>query len=774
MKFTVESILDQLPEEGVLETKKLEKILKLTKKQEREQLDLALIALQKIGIIKSLDNSSIGRIEDETLLECRLRCSSKGYCFAIRDDEGEDIYIRDHNLNNGWNGDRVLVRVNKEGIRRKSPEGAVQCILERANGSLLCLIEKQDSKLIANPLDERINTYIQLKDTDISHLENTDKDCIYEIKIDTYPVAQYIPEGHIVRALPLNGGSNSDVDILLTKNNLNEEVNSPRSSLKAPSNKKRLDLSNQKSILLNSWQSNDAPPLFAVFAEPKDGGIKLWIHTPAISERLTIGNSLDNWIRDRGESHCLGNNWKTLLNKTLTQECKFETGIVNDAISVALEVNAEGEVTDWEFILTKIKPAASIDSEILKSIVSRKPKARTIPAALKPYKDHIDQIKTIIYAAELISNFENNLNSVKLDIPVPKIESLMDLQWQEPDNNKLSWQLELDKEDPNSILCIFSICANRAWAQHINELGISGLIIDAPGPDNNALNEVAKSALALDIQIKLNDDGNLTSKNLVNSFENSLFKRVLQQQLTYCYSEPKIKRFLTSDKQLGSDQNEDLKESKVNTQSPWVNPSLHYSDLINQFIISLLLTEGKASATTRSKNKVLLGKKGASKDINWEIFNTSINKSINSLVNDSLISKINNRRRKAKNLRNDMISLAQARTTEKLVGQEVEGIISGVQSYGFFVELPTSLAEGLVHVSSLNDDWYEYRSRQNKLVGRKNRRAFHLGESVQVKVIKVDFLRNQIDLEIANDKIDNLDNDNQIKARIDNNIPDEE
>ena len=71
-----------------------------------------------------------------------------------------------------------------------------------------------------------------------------------------------------------------------------------------------------------------------------------------------------------------------------------------------------------------------------------------------------------------------------------------------------------------------------------------------------------------------------------------------------------------------------------------------------------------------------------------------------------------------------------------------------MQSYGFFVEVGESRVEGLVHVSSLNDDWYEYRSRQNRLVGRKNRQTYQLGDSVQVRVINVDVLRNQIDLEV--------------------------
>ncbi|EAQ75284.1 S1 RNA-binding domain-containing protein, partial [Synechococcus sp. WH 5701] len=96
----------------------------------------------------------------------------------------------------------------------------------------------------------------------------------------------------------------------------------------------------------------------------------------------------------------------------------------------------------------------------------------------------------------------------------------------------------------------------------------------------------------------------------------------------------------------------------------------------------------------------------------------------------------------------DLLAMAQARAAEPLVGQTLSGVISGVQSYGFFVEIPPSQVEGLVHVSSLKDDWYEYRSRQNRLVGRKNRRTYMLGDQVDVQIQNVDALRHQIDLAV--------------------------
>ena len=87
--------------------------------------------------------------------------------------------------------------------------------------------------------------------------------------------------------------------------------------------------------------------------------------------------------------------------------------------------------------------------------------------------------------------------------------------------------------------------------------------------------------------------------------------------------------------------------------------------------------------------------------------------------------------------------------TEKLLGNIYSGFILSVQSYGFFVELSELNVEGLVHVSTLNNDWYEYRSRQNLLIGRKSKKSYKVGDATEVKIIKVDILKYQIDLELT-------------------------
>ena len=143
-------------------------------------------------------------------------------------------------------------------------------------------------------------------------------------------------------------------------------------------------------------------------------------------------------------------------------------------------------------------------------------------------------------------------------------------------------------------------------------------------------------------------------------------------------------------------------------------------------------------------------KKDSWKKVNSKLFNASSLKSSNLLFDSSILERFNTFKAKSNSYSLNIISLKKIREAEKLVGEKFKGLIITVQSYGLFVELPELFIEGLVHVSTLNDDWYEYRSRQNLLIGRKSKNTFQVGDLVDIKIIKVDILKYQIDLELIN------------------------
>ena len=160
--ISTSSKIENLNKEEGLEYKKLCRILKLSKKTDKDKLGIELQALEELEIINKNDDNEYFKVKESNHLVAKIRCSSKGYCFAVRDNCKEDIYIKENLLNHAWNGDKVLVRIIKEGVRRRSPEGIVDCILERKNQILLAKVEIIKVEVYGIPIDDRILSKIKL------------------------------------------------------------------------------------------------------------------------------------------------------------------------------------------------------------------------------------------------------------------------------------------------------------------------------------------------------------------------------------------------------------------------------------------------------------------------------------------------------------------------------------------------------------------------------------------------------------------------------------
>ena len=193
---------------------------------------------------------------------------------------------------------------------------------------------------------------------------------------------------------------------------------------------------------------------------------------------------------------------------------------------------------------------------------------------------------------------------------------------------------------------------------------------------------------------------------------------------------------------------DDPKDDSKHIISPWTLPSFDFTNLINQYNIYNMIVNGKRSKNANGKIINIMDK-NSWEDVNWSIYNSSILKNLDLIFNKRLIERINEYKIKVIQFRSNMINLKQVRKAEKLIGNTYSGLIMTVQSYGFFVEIPELFVEGLVHVSTLSNDWYEYRSRQNLLIGRKSKKSYKIGDVIDIKIIKVDILKYQIDLELV-------------------------
>jgi len=736
MKFTVADLLDQLPASEPLPLSKLEKALGLSVKGDKDLLRIGIEALSRLGLVAQQDDG-LQRLSNDTLIPARLRCSSKGFCFALREDGGDDIYIRDHQLNHAWNGDRVLVRITREGGRRRSPEGGVQCILARHTTSLLAQLDQQGERLTAQPLDDRLLTSIELPAADSKHLK-AQPTSVVEVVVDRFPVAQHAAVGHVARTLPINGGVAADLDLLLTKHRLQSRAAAPRVTPKPVAADGRSDLTALPTLLLEAWQGKEAPPLAAVSLETLEDGVRLWVHAPSVAERVAPGSSTDLWLREQGQALCLGDHWQHLLSATLSKACSFKAGEAQEALSAALDLDASGALRHFRFVRSRITVDGTATLAALEALAERKPKSRTLPAALKGLKDLVPLLEQLISVCSGLRQQRLAGGSIDLDLPLPPIERLADLTVPAPKAGPDGWLVELPAHHPHALLRECVLLAERALGQHMLALELPALYAVNPAPSATDLHEVVKAALALEIPLELSEEGDATAAELAQRFGATDRKRPLQQQLSTTLQPV----------QLSDTAGLHNLAAEPKALAPWCSPAMDYADIWNQQLLLTLLQEGKDRPSIRHKTSVDLAADSCHGAIDWPLLAPGVLVPYSEDLQYGLPQRLNERARALQELGNDLVAMAQARQAEPLVGQTLTGVISGVQSYGFFVEVPPSQVEGLVHVSSLKDDWYEYRSRQNRLVGRKNRRTYKLGDSVEVVIDKVDPLRHQIDLTV--------------------------
>ena len=740
--FTISSIIDNLNQSDGLEFKRLCRSLKITKKSDKDKLHIALKALEKLEIInKNQDNEYI-HTKNSTHIVAKIRCSSKGYCFAVREQNKEDIYIKENLLNYAWNGDKVLVRIIKEAYRRRSPEGIVDCILERSNQILLSKVEIINNDIYAIPIDDRILSKIKLPKEDKKYTYNTDQKNIVKVEINRFPIGQDEGLGHVIQELQLNNNERLDTDFVLSKSNilkLNEENSIESKNIE---NRERLDLSDKNSYLFKAWNLDNSPMLPMMQIEQGKGSItKLWIHTNSIAERVELNSkkSLEIFFNSF-ESLPLLNSWQNYLSEAVINASEFKPGEKNEAISLCLHLNSNNEITEWSFHLTLVKCSLIVESDHTDALLSRKSKTRITSRLLKPIKEYINDLDKIL---EISTSFrQRHLIEGKVEIPVPmnNIKALDEFFIHNPAENSKGYFEPLQKEDCQTYLSPILHEANLIWFKHSNQYGLKSTGYSSNGLDYINANEIIKYSEFVDNDIELNEDGNLSFSQIIKLCDDDDNKKRILHKLL-------INEFKENDINLNS-KNIDNDDSENLFVSPWTIPGYDFTNLMNQYCIFNMIINGKKSKKNNI-NEINIAESNSLNLVNWDIFNSSISKNLDILFNKFVIDKLNEYKYKVNQYKSNMISIKKVRKAEKLIGNIYKGFILTVQSYGFFVEISDLNVEGLVHVSTLNNDWYEYRSRQNLLIGRKSKKSYKVGDEIEVKIIKVDILKYQIDLELT-------------------------
>jgi ribonuclease R len=293
-----------------------------------------------------------------------------------------------------------------------------------------------------------------------------------------------------------------------------------------------------------------------------------------------------------------------------------------------------------------------------------------------------------------------------LDFDLPEAEIILDLQGM-PENI-----VRAERNIAHRIIEEFMIAANEAVARHLTEKGLPTLYRVHEGPDQEALEALAPFLLSLGYRLPQKKDNiaPLEIQRLLESARGRPEERVLNRVLLRS-----MKQAVYQPENIG---HFGLASS---CYTHFTSPIRRYPDLI----------------VHRTLDKVLRGEKlKANEQADW----------LRQLQEAGM--RTSERERHAMDAEREMVDLKKAQFMMTKMGEEFTGFITSLANFGFFVELDAYFIEGLVKLSSLTDDDYDYYEKEYVIKGRSHGRKFRLGDNVRVRVARINAFRSEIDFEL--------------------------
>ncbi|MDX2254473.1 MAG: ribonuclease R [Pseudanabaenaceae cyanobacterium bins.39] len=760
MEFSINQLLENFSDDKLVTPKAIEKKLGISDDaQTVRRLQVALDALEKIGILEK-DKGRYRRIQEDGLVEGRLRCSSKGFCFAIQDVEGaEDIYVRESRLSNAWNGDRVLVRVTKDGVRRRSPEGEVKLILERANPTLLSTVKVVDDSYRAVPLDDRLLFEVELVPDEEHPDLSVAAGKLVHLEMVRFSLGHHLPLGRILQVLGDDAESTNDIDLVCCKHNLPRRFSAkaltaaaslPRGVRKADL-KHRLDLRKVLTVRIGNAA--------AISLVPSETGWDLGVHIPDVATYVTAGSPLDAEARKRLRSFFLGDTVLPMLPEmNVFNQPEYLT------VSLLIKLDHDGNLVSFEIqpsvILVRANLSYQRAQQILDGVVMMDEDApsQEIDTEMEELVRLIAKVGKLLQA-----------NSPAMQLVLPQVTS------QEADEGVRGLTIIPMNLEIAGLVTEVMILANKAIACHLQALALPSIYVQQVAPDQGKIDDWLKLLDSMGIKVQLANSEQIEVADMPQIWQQ--VDRIEQQT-----TRDILKYLLLS----MSKTNEYALQPSVHfglglTEQPYVHgifPQHHYGDLLVQRLLHTVFEEGRDRRSIRIKDGVNLRSSSAHGQVNWSVLPPDTERQLLEDL-EMIAPKLNQVDALYHRAISDLDGLRKAEFMRSHTGNNFFGIITSVQSYGFFVEIESLLVEGLVHVSSLKDDWYEFplingkgRARVSTLlVGRRSGRQYCLGDRVEVQVKGVDYYRQQIDLVAVGDRdINGRLNSNTVETNVDPDI----
>ena len=635
-----------------------------------------------------------------------ISVNQRGFGFVATDDGKKDIYVAPADIYHAIHGDTVNVRIIFDKGERR--EGEVVEIIKHGTDIFICNLNNRGKTFWAVPIDDKFNFQIKI------HYDN--KKYLMDLKHRHVKVVVKVTDwknlrGEILEVIDPAKDLGSDITAILRSHgvfeNFPDEVLVEAAQLETvPSEEeisRRIDRRDLKIVTIDGEDAKDLDD--GVFAKKINGGYFLGVYIADVSHYVKPYTALDSEAFERGTSIYPVDRVVPMLPVELSNGiCSLNANVDRLAMACEMTLDDSGKVIDYKIFPTTIHVYRRLSYTQVQKFID---------GDTSELSNCADNINTLLEIYKLRKKIRNARGSIDFDLPEIKIE--LD-EFEKP--VKLTKKINGVAEN---IIEECMLAANETVAEHTLRKNLPSLYRVHENPTSDKV-EIFNRLLA---HFSLHITGNEQKLKPVD------FQRIIEK-IKNNPAEKVITTFALRTMQQARYAAENLGHFGIAAQfyTHFTSPIRRYPDLIVHRMLH-------ASFETPEKIPKLAKRL------------------------DEIATKSSEMERRAVDIEREAVDLKSVEYMKNYLWRKFNGVICSVTNFGFFVELDNGV-DGLVHASTLNDDYYNYVDSEFALIGQKTGKSFHIGDKVRVRLINANVKLRQIDFEL----LDEIDDDNLI-AKID-------
>lgn len=632
-----------------------------------------------------------------------VQANRKGFAFVVcKHKERPELYISPEHLLNAMHGDLVVAQQLGKSSG-KLEEGKILKILQQGQSRILGTFHLQDDRAFVLPEDSRIPYTILI---DEASTLNARPGQIVLAQILRFDERHRHPQGEIVEVLGFPHTPGMDEKMVIHSHNL--PTTFPQSVFEAARKisdqipqtevQQRVDLRDECIFTIDGENARDFDDAVSI-ERLENGNYKLGVHIADVNFYVAEGSELDQEAYQRGTSVYFPDRAIPMFPEHLSSDvCCLREGKDRLANSVLMEFDPTGKQVAYDLKSSVIRSQKRFTYTIVRQILKDQDQA-----LIQEHQEFLPSLALMKDLSELLLQRRMQRGSLDFDLPEPEI--VLDIQGQ------VENIIKAERNLAHRMIEEFMIAANETVASHISWMQMPMIYRTHESPNKERISGLNDFLSSLGLRLQ-------RGKELHPKDFQKLLIQVRHKPIEHLVNILALRAMKQARYTIKNNGHFGLASA---CYTHFTSPIRRYSDLIVHRILKQIREGAGFSPEAVEKRQRVL---------------------------ETIAEHSSLRERAAMEAEREIVLIKKLRFMQDKVGDVFEGVISGVTSFGLFVELREFFVEGLVHVTQLHDDHYYYQEETYSLVGERFRKRYRIGDSVQVQVAHVDMGRRQIDFHI--------------------------